>query len=250
MQKIHLRSHMVQYLFPPREGHAYGVTIYALIRGCDALLLDTGFEEHGAAVRRDLEAQGITPRIALISHFHDDHTGGLRSLPGVEIWGSARAVETLRRYNTPEEQRAYAPTRCFDQDATVAFGPFTLRLLLVPGHAVCNVFTLVDDGFLHVGDDIMLSNEGNPLLPWVELERLPEHIASLDMLRTYAHKTLLLSHGPALSGVMAVLRDLDDRSAYLRAVHGALPERLSFEQATAGCVGTFSPREWHDTLYD
>ncbi len=163
MKRTALAENLYQYQFPPNPGTHFGFNIFALVAGPDALLIDAGFEAHAAAVQEDLARDGCRPRQVIISHFHHDHISGLKALPELVVMGSGRYQATLDLYTPAEEHAHFRPTRILTDASTLQFGAFSLRFRVMPGHALCNVYTIIDDRFIHVGDDILASNEGTPL---------------------------------------------------------------------------------------
>jgi glyoxylase-like metal-dependent hydrolase (beta-lactamase superfamily II) len=109
--------------------------------------------------------------------------------------------------------------------------------------------TAIDERLIHVGDDIMASNEGAPLLPSVEFERLADHIASLERLKDFSAYTFLLGHGQPLSGRGLMLEAIDNCLRYLRAVLDS-DKRILYEDAVKHCTCAFLHPEWHEYLYE
>jgi len=245
MERRTIAEGIVWYRFPPFEGKHFGFNLYALLNEPEktALLIDTGYEEHAAAVRKDLAARGISPTHAVLSHFHPDHIVGLTALPEVVVIGSVRHLETLREYGDRSEWEAFLPTQTVDDGDRFPFGRFTLTFRAAPGHSPCSMYTLIDDDYVEVADNVMTSNEGQDILPWAEFERIEDHVRSLEALRAYADRTLLPSHGVLISDATVAGRAIDDRVAYFRAIlegEGA----ISFEEATKGCSCEFLHSEW------
>ena len=105
MRKIELASGLIQYQFPHHEGKHYGFGLHVLLdeETKSALLIDTGYEEHAAAVLADLMATGYELKVVVISHFHPDHILGLQALPSIDIIGSPRFEETLSQFGLRAE---------------------------------------------------------------------------------------------------------------------------------------------------
>jgi glyoxylase-like metal-dependent hydrolase (beta-lactamase superfamily II) len=250
MQILKLADRLLCYRFPPRPERHFGFNIHVLVDGDRALWIDAGFEDHAAAVYADLLSRGVRTESLVVSHFHADHIFGLRVLPNVRIYGSARYRETFERYPPePGDHEIFQPGSLLTEDTDLRFGGFRLRFLVMPGHAACNVYTLIDETWLHVGDDIMLSNEGDPLLASVEGDRLSDHIDSLERLRSFDSRTFLPAHGIPIRGAAAIGSAIDERLAYLRTVQAAWPARISVQQATAQCSRAFLHTNWHNDLY-
>lgn len=245
MNKTEIGPSMVQYQFPPRDGKHFGFNLHALLdEGTrSALLIDTGYEEHASAVLADLRASGYELKAAVISHFHPDHILGLQALPSIDVIGSPRFEETLIQYGAREEWEMFIPTQVTQEDSEIKFGRFRLRFRLAPGHAPCSQYSLIDDAFVHVADNVMTSNDGHDILPWAEFDAISDHITSLEMLREFTGRMFLLSHGCTLADKQTQLEAIDNRIRYFRNVlkgEGA----FSYEQATRGCTCWFLHQEW------
>ncbi len=245
MEKLSIARGIVQYRFPPAEGKHYGFNITALLdEGAkQALLIDTAYEEEAAAVRGALEAAGYTIARIVISHFHPDHVLGLNALPEVPILGSPRAEETLSQFGERTEWERFLPTLPVNETDTVEFGLFRLRFRFAPGHSACSAYTLIDDGFIHVADNVMTSNAGQDILPWAAYDLIEAHIQSLEMLRESASRTLLLSHGIMLEDADTIEAAIANRIEYFRAILEG-EGRISYEEATANCTCDFLHKEW------
>lgn len=248
MKKTAIVENFYQYQFPPRPKKHFGFNIFVLINGKNALLIDTGYEDHASAVKDDLLATGIEPRKIIISHFHDDHIYGLQMFSNLQVFGSGLYQASLDLYTLKEYHERFKPTDILTDASSLKFGDFHLRFIVMPGHAICNLFTIISDQFIHIGDDIMSSNDGVPLLPSVEFDRISEHIKSLEKLREYKGHTLLLAHGNPISGESDVLEAIDNRLKYLRTVFQSR-SRISYEEATKECTCNFLHKEWHEYLY-
>ncbi len=251
MEVIELRKNLLRFVFPPQpgKGKEFGFNIFAFLGENQSLLLDTGFKEHAEAVKEWLTGLGLPPRQAIISHFHADHIFGLKALRDVRVLGSGRFQETLDLYLRPETHALFTPHRLVADGERITFGDFQLRFVAMPGHAACNLYTIIDERFIHVGDDVSASNEGRAFLPTVELFRIGDHIASLEKLKEYAGLTFLLSHGPLIDDKEEILTIIDNRLRYLNAVAASGANPIPVEEALAGCTTKFIHQEWHAYLY-
>ena len=245
MTKTELAPGLIQYQFPPREGKHYGFNLIVLLDEAakSALLIDTGYEEHAAAVLADLETSGYALKAAVISHFHPDHILGLQTLPPIKIIGSPRWRETLYQFGTEEELKAFVPTQITSEDSGISFGRFQLRFRFAPGHAQCTQYTIINDTFVHVADNVMTSNEGQDILPWAEYADIADHISSLELLREFKDTTLLLSHGCTMTDARTQAYAIDNRILYFRNVLRG-EGSFSYEQTTQGCTREFLHQEW------
>jgi len=245
MNKTEITASIVRYQFPPQEDRHFGFNLHVLMdeETRSALLIDTGYEEHAALVLDDLRAEGYALKSVVVSHFHPDHILGLQALPPIEIIGSPRYEETLSQYGPRQEWEMFIPSQVSDENSEIEFGHFRLRFRLAPGHAPCSQYTLIDDSFVHVADNVMTSNDCQDILPWAEFDAISEHIASLDLLREFRGRTFLLSHGCELKEQQVQLEAIDNRIRYFRNIlegGGA----FSYEEAARGCTCQFLHQEW------
>jgi len=207
----------------------------------DTLLLDAG-----ACVMLRLEEAGVDYTAVdgiLVSHFHPDHVMGLKALPRVPVYGSARFEETVCHYTDEGERRLFTPTEPVIDGTRFTFGRLDLAFRLAPGHSPCSMYTLIGDRFLHVADNIMTSPTGQDVLPWAAFDLIQDHIRSLEALREFGARTLLLSHGVVLDDERAIDAAIANRVRYFRAILES-GGRISYEEATEGCTCDFLHQEW------
>ena len=245
VEKLRLAEEIVQYRFPAAPTKHYGFNITALLDLSNrrTLLIDTAYEEQAAAVYADLTRCGFALAGVIVSHFHPDHVSGLKALPDCTVYGSERYEESLCEY-AEDERCAFMPTYAVCDGMKLSFGSFELSFRLAPGHAPCSMHTVIGERFVHVADDIMTSNDGQAILPWAPYEDVRDLIESLQALERLPPRTLLLSHGIALSDPASIRDAVSNRVRYLQAVlsgHG----RVSFDTAVAGCTCRFLHEEWH-----
>ncbi|MFC2078912.1 MBL fold metallo-hydrolase [Candidatus Bipolaricaulota bacterium] len=245
MIKTEIATGIIRYQFPPHEGKQFGFNLHALLdeHTKSALLVDTGYEEHASSVLDDLQGSGWELKAAVISHFHPDHVLGIHALPPIEVIGSSRHEETLRQFGPREEWESLVPSRLTQENSEISFGRFRLRFIMSPGHAPCSQYTVIDDAFIHVADNIMTTNDCRDILPWAEFDLITDHIASLMALREFNDRSFLLSHGCELTDQDTKRRAIDNRIRYFRNVlDGA--GAFTYEEATRGCTCTFLHQEW------
>jgi len=245
MERQPLAEGVLVFRFPPYAGKHYGFSLHALLdeRARTALLIDAGYEEHAAAVRESLADDGYGVAAVVVSHFHPDHVSGLRALPGTSVIGSPRFEETLHGSGGSEGRREFKPLRTVADEDVLSFGSFRLRFRAAPGHSPCSIYTLIDDRFLHVADNVMLSEDGRDILPWAEYDRIGDHIRSLEALRNWTDRTWLLSHGGAIEDAAVARRAIANRVRYFQAVLAG-EGRITYEEAVASCDCEFLHREW------
>jgi len=236
---------LLVYRFPPLEGKHYGFNIYALLDpdSTDVLLLDTAYEAQSREVRADLEAAGLRVTQVILSHFHPDHILGLDALENVYVYGSPRCQETLGLYEEEDNAQRFAPSVLVNEEDAWTFGKRTLQFILAPGHSPCSMYTLIGDEYVHVADNVMTSNEGQDILPWASFELIQSHIDSLETLRLFASRTLLLSHGVQINDPRVAEQAIENRISYFQNILAG-NGGISFEEATRGCTCSFLHSEW------
>jgi len=245
MNKSTIAPGILCYQFPPPEGKHFGFTLCVLLdeQTKSALIIDTAYENQASAVFADLAAMGYELTTAVISHFHPDHIVGLQALPDIEIVGNSRWEETLFQFGSRDELTPFFPTRLTTEDSDLSFGRFRLAFHPAPGHSACSQYTIIDNTYVHVADNVMTSNEGQDILPWAEFDAVADHIASLNRLRDFADRTFLLSHGLILHKECVRIEAIDNRIRYFKNVlegNGA----YSYARATQGCTCEFLHQEW------
>jgi glyoxylase-like metal-dependent hydrolase (beta-lactamase superfamily II) len=248
LKKIILTNNLYQYQFPPFDDQYFGFNIYALINGSEALLIDTAFENHAKAVLEDLEKEGVEIKQVVFSHFHPDHISGLPVFNSPTLYGNGLYQESLNKYTPVDKHHYFSDVNILSETSKLTFGQFEMQFKLIQGHVICGLFTIINNKFIHVADDLMASNEGIPLLPSVHISNVKEHIESLELLKDYSSCTLLLSHGNALTGELTILKAIESRQKYLQKL--LINENpISIEKALEDCECDFLQKEWHNYVY-
>lgn len=245
MLKHRIAEDLLVYRFPPMEGKHYGFSLYALLDpdSPDVLLIDTAYEEQSQQVLKDLEDRGKRVTQVVLSHYHPDHILGLDALGEVYVYGSPRCQETLGLYSKEDNAQRFAPSVEVDEEEAWTFGKRSLRFMLAPGHSPCSMYTLIDEAYVHVADNVMTSNEGQDILPWASWELIDAHIDSLQALRELSSRTFLLSHGIEIRDAVQAEAAIDNRITYFQNVLAG-DGRLEFEDVVRGCSCDFLHKEW------
>ncbi|WP_216898541.1 MBL fold metallo-hydrolase [Nocardia alni] len=177
----------------------------------DCVVVDPGPEdhEHSAAIARET---GGDIALTLITHHHQDHTGGIERL--TELTGTpVRAMqrEFLRDSDTP-----------LADDEVIEAAGLRIAVLATPGHTRDSVSFLLDDAVV-TGDTVLGS--GTTVLESRD-GALGDYLASMDRLLAAASgRALLPAHGPDHAAAEPVIRYyIQHRQERLEQVREALRE--------------------------
>ena len=101
---------------------------------------------------------------------------------------------------------------------------------------------------MHVGDELMFSNEGTSLLLFIGKSQICRHIISLEKLKEYSQFIVLPSHGKIIREKEMLLKDIENRLRYLKSIE-AKSEKISYDEAVKECDMEFLHSEWHEIIY-
>ena len=116
----------------------------------------------------DLSANNIVIDKIIISHFHADHLFGIHVLHDIPFYGGIRYKKTLVYEETPDKEiEKYTPSVVVDKQMMFEYGSHKLELIPFPGHSECTMLIKINERFLHIADEVMLSTDGLLTLPWL-----------------------------------------------------------------------------------
>ncbi|MCG8571976.1 MAG: MBL fold metallo-hydrolase [Spirochaetes bacterium] len=248
MNKIQIEDNFFLYQFPEFPKMHFGVNLYVLIHQNEALLIDTAFETETKTVIKDLEKNNIKVKKVILSHFHGDHITGLRELSDVEVYGSKNGQKTLDKYTPRDEHHLYLPHFYTEDFSVIHFGEFELQFIAAPGHSDCSINIIINRQYLLVGDNIMTSNDGTPLLPSVLYSNVKNHILALEKLKKYKNYKILPAHGIILRDADIILTSIKNRITYLNNII-VNREYITVDEALKNCQCNFLHQQWHEDVY-
>lgn len=189
--RINQFNNVLQFQFPD-DGKYLGINIYAYVKGNEAVIVDTGYEEQFFLVKEELDKRNLEIKMVIQTHFHPDHIGGLPHLRHVPIYGSMYAEESLSKfYDTYEE---YMPTVAVKDKMELEFHDVLFTLVPNPSHSKCTMVILVD-GLSFVGDDCMFFDDDSQSMPYAA-ETIEMHRDGSKFLRTIIEGSMLCpAHG-------------------------------------------------------
>ena len=139
----------------------------------DALIIDPGNNAEDIAIV--IERKRLRPLAILNTHGHFDHIGAVSplkdryELPFYLHGKDLKLVQRANFYRTvfdePEEiEPPEVDYRFEEQEETLVFGPFSVRVVATPGHTKGSVCFLIDD-LMFTGDTLFRGKIGRTDLP-------------------------------------------------------------------------------------
>jgi hydroxyacylglutathione hydrolase len=230
-----IRTEIQAISFAPESGD-FATWILVLRDNDRALLIDSGYERHAAAV---IDHLGDSVRVdsVVLSHEHEDHAYGCRELPEAEVLGAE---------GFPEDVLVGRAVTEIADGARIRFGDHELSFRITPGHSRYHLTTLIDEAVAHVGDLLIFTHEGRPTPPYLsDAEALDDHVRSLEWVKGLAPEILVPGHGPVLRGREEIAGAVDLRLHYLRAL-GDASCAVGLEECWPVDVGEVGRHDFHE----
>ncbi|KAG5656628.1 hypothetical protein KAF25_010181 [Fusarium avenaceum] len=168
-----------------------GTNTYLLGTGRRRLLIDTGEGRKAwvTSIRDTLQQENATIDAALITHWHHDHTGGIKDLlsisPGTRIY----------KHTPGEEQLGINHGQCFEVDGA------TLTAAYTPGHTKDHVvFVLQEEDAMFTADNVL--GQGTAVF-----EDLAAYLGSLEEMKGLFKGRAYPGHGPVIEDGPAKITD-------------------------------------------
>jgi hydroxyacylglutathione hydrolase len=150
------------------------------------LVVDPGAEPE--RILGEIAVRTLEPSAILVTHGHVDHVGGVASVKtatGVRVYMPAGEADRL----------ATPPDVALAGGEQLEIGPFSVRVLAVPGHSPAHVAYLVEDVLL-IGDVLFAGSVGRTDLEGSDPDALDRSLRLL--VETLPPETRVFpGHGPA-----------------------------------------------------
>lgn len=239
---------LVVYVFEPEEGKHFGNRITALQNEDKVMLIDAGYEYQTLQVIKDLKERQLKVEGIIITHFHDDHMEGLKAMPGIPVYGSSYYKDTLDMWTPKEEHKYFTPTVPVEAPMKLSFGMHEVEIIPFPGHSICTSIIKINNEYLHIGDELMFSNQGEPLLPCTTKAGVRMQRESVNKLKDYLGYTFLFGHGEPIQDQKQLVDIIENTKCYFDKILSSTTP-ISYEEATKDCSCTFLHSGWHENLY-
>lgn len=215
MKKVELARDIYQFIFEPTDHFRYGNNIIAVLRGKKALLIDAGYKFQMIQVVEELKRERVIVEGVVLSHFHQGHIEGLKSLQGVKVYGSSYFKQTLEQWCSVENINDYTPTVMIERMKKIKYGRHEVEIVSNPGQTYCTLMVRIDDNILYVADELIYSEDEILILPQVTKENMINHFISVYNLSKFSQATIVPGHGPAITDSAKVEQDIKNICHFL-----------------------------------
>ncbi|MGN6714583.1 MBL fold metallo-hydrolase [Anaerocolumna jejuensis] len=225
--------------------------IYFITENNRVLLIDTGYEAEMEQLKAYFYEKSMIIDKVIITHYHEDHFSGLKALKksvnNITVLGSSEYKRTLE-IEYPDDflhDSDIYPT-VFCDNYEFRYGGHTIRFEKAPGHSYCSVHTIIDDSYVHVGDNLLFDTMNKAMLPLPYMS-INEHIRTLEQLKGHLDKYFLGSHFSfEINKLKNRETEIDGRIAYLKLI----PEcnsNVEYDSIKDLLPIEFNPR-WHNLI--
>ncbi len=247
MNKVSVINGVDLYIFTDKDAK-HQDTITVIVQDRQALLIDTAFPEYAEQVKKNLESQGIEPKIVILSHYHADHASGCSVFSGCEIYASEFYEPNYHSCQVWEPQYTFIrPQHMIQGGDQMTFGPFDLEFIHAPGHSKDSLIIRITDKIIHGGDLIMMTKDKKASLPFIaDGGNFQEHIQSLERIKKIAPDILLVPHGGLVKNKDEIVKMIDDRIYYLERTSSSMGT-LPLPACLRNDISSYDYLEFHDT---
>jgi glyoxylase-like metal-dependent hydrolase (beta-lactamase superfamily II) len=198
------------------------VAAYALVRGREAVIIDTLWEGNAPRLGEMLQTAGLgwdAVRHVIVTHYHPDHAGTVGDVVGL----APQARVYAGAADIPQIPLAREIRPVGDGDEV-----FGLRVVATPGHTAGHISVLDPPGSALFTGDAVVNLEGAPGFSPVS-ENDEQTIASVVKLGGLQYERVLFAHGPVIErGGAAAIAALAARAQH----EGRIPARAEIPCCT------------------
>ncbi len=150
----------------------------------------------------------------ICTHFHPNHCYGLNENKGHTVVGSKYAYDTLRIFNDHENE-VLLPNIKVEDKMIINFNEHRVELTINKGHSKCGLLININNQVLLTGDDIMFTNDGVSVLPYIA-DTVANHINSLKTIQNNCNNMIIIpTHGKPITGNEVIKQEILNRIKYL-----------------------------------
>jgi glyoxylase-like metal-dependent hydrolase (beta-lactamase superfamily II) len=177
--------------------YTLGVSTYAIVSGCEALLYDAAITtQHAAFMLEHVKKLGVTKTTLVYSHFHNDHIAGATALQNSTVIGQTQTEATMRRNADRLAQgdppiQVVLPTKLYEKSMDIKVGNRTVELHNFNIHTPDGtILFLPEEQLLFAGDT--LEDTATFI---ADATSLPTHQEELKRMYQLPFKKILPAHG-------------------------------------------------------
>jgi glyoxylase-like metal-dependent hydrolase (beta-lactamase superfamily II) len=197
---------VIIYQFPENK-NLIGTNISFMKMGENQVMIDAGY----SYITKEILDVVMEKQICICTHFHPDHYDGFRVFSHYLIANSSYQ-ETLQIFETLSEE--ITPDKLIYREETLKLFDKEFTLIPCKGHSVDGLLVVIDE-VLFVGDELMYTNDGRPILPYVA-SSIQNHINSLHTIkRLSTNKVIVPAHGSIITNQEFLQNDISMRLRYL-----------------------------------
>lgn len=234
MNKIKLKENFYMYQFEPTQG-ILGQNIFVLFgKDKEVIIIDAGYKRHIKKILEEVKDHII--KHIILTHFHPDHSYGLELVKNIDIIGSEYGIKTLEYFGVSDNKLLH-PTTVITKQETFNFHQFNITITPNKGHSDCGILIDIDNEYLVVGDDVISTNKGEAVLPYVA-STIKTHINGLENILNHEGYTFLPSHGIPTKDI----KNIKERKDYLDFLLTKNPSIEDFYKTTSI---RFVNEKWH-----
>ena len=241
--KTKLKDNIYLYTFNGKDE----LNVLGLLNDDKALLIDSGYPSQAKALKKELEEDNIKPEILINSHYHPDHVNGNFHFKGCKLMASEHYKMNYELFSALYPTVGYVEADELIKDGnTLNFGQFELKFYNYQGHSQDSLVIVINDQLAHIGDLIMMTNDGKYRLPYMSFDgNIDDYVKSLKALKKLQIPIFIPGHGQILDNQESTDKAIDFYNYYLEQFkhHG--------KQATVeNCLGSSRDKcvmlEYHD----